>query len=662
VTSPIDSHTKAQRPGGTVSTCRAGDLVLANPPPYLEQPWMGAGIPLISAILAEAGITCRIVRLLESDTPTPAPIQMACDRTRWISRTLDERLAGIRALATQHRDFFEAMLAILLAGPETIFGFTTWRHNSDVVLELARQLKERRPGCVILLGGPEAAEAPFNLYDEHVDVIVGGRAEALAPMAVRALQEGHPEELAPFEGVWVNPRFQPRVHLTKQTPELPPIPRIDYARIVPVLLHPRHTIIPVVLNVGCPFSCGFCANKSVYPEMEWSTPKRLFEEIDQIVSRWEELTSGTPDRSLELFLCDATVNAQPAQFDELCEMIAAAPWPTRPRLSGAFIVDGRITPERVKLFTDAGCSSFFFGLESASPRVRKEMKKPGTLDAVAQGLLNIRDHGQGRFRVNVGVFVGWPSETEEDYHATVAFVEWIASLGIVGEVSLSPLYRAVGPMNPGIFDGAEGMGYTWRMNGPAGSPAVRFRRFIGLYEHFARLESSMKVVTSVVPRQLVELMLPDAPVAFYDAWAAAHTRTPPLADESASGPAMGPPSGVAQGEPRAPSQMQMRALAAADLRVGRQLGAWALRSITPRDGAAALVLEFERQAGAQIMAVELGPRSDAPAFKRTELFDVRYLRMFDNRPCASDAALLEQLLSLLVAFERREHGGTHAAR
>lgn len=516
-------HEEVPPAARAASTCDAGDVVLANPPPYLEQPWMGAGIPLISAVLAEAGFACRIVRLLEDDIPTPEPIMMACERTRWTSRTLHERLTEIRALATQFDDFFEGMLANLLEGPETIFGFTTWRHNSDVVLELARRLRDRRPGCLILLGGPEAAEAPFNLYDEHVDVIVGGRAEALAPMAVRALQNGHPEELAALEDVWVNPRFQPRVYLAKKSVQLPPIPRIDYSRLVPLLLHPRHTIIPVVLNVGCPFNCGFCANKSVYPEMEWSTPKRLFEEIDQIVSCWEEVACDTPGGSLELFLCDATVNAQPAQFDELCRMIIAAPWRTRPRLSGAFIVDGRITPERVRLFTDAGCSSFFFGLESASARVRREMKKPGTLAAVAEGLLNIRDHGQGRFRVNVGVLVGWPSETEEDFHATVAFVEWMASLGIVGEVTISPLYRAVGPMNPGIFEGAEGMGYTWRMNGPGGSPAVRFRRFIGFYEHFAMLKSSLSVLTCVVPRLLVELMLPDAPVSLYDAWATGST-------------------------------------------------------------------------------------------------------------------------------------------
>src|SRR5262249_46462749 len=156
------------------------------PPPYPLLPWMGAGIPVLATLLLREGIRSRVVRLLDDPAGTPSDIVATCELTQWGERSLDERRAAMAIVAARHSDFFDRMVEVLLDGPENVFGLSTYRHNSDVALELARRLKERRPGCYVILGGPEAVEVPANLICDDIDLVVGAGAEALVSVVVRA--------------------------------------------------------------------------------------------------------------------------------------------------------------------------------------------------------------------------------------------------------------------------------------------------------------------------------------------------------------------------------------------------------------------------------------------------------------------------------------------
>src|SRR5262245_14523337 len=201
----------------------AGDLVLAIAPPYLASPWMGIGVPLLHGVLAAEGLRARVVRFLDDPLDTPEDIVDTSTTTLWGDPTFEERMEAIGRLAVRHAAWFDRMLDLLLAGPEKIFGFSIWRHNADVTFELTRRLKAARPDCIIVLGGPEALESVDELAQEWVDVVVAGPAEGLVAQLVRACLAGEVRKMAAFEGVWINPRHRPAVHLLRHRAEIPPL-------------------------------------------------------------------------------------------------------------------------------------------------------------------------------------------------------------------------------------------------------------------------------------------------------------------------------------------------------------------------------------------------------------------------------------------------------
>ena len=81
------------------------------------------------------------------------------------------------------------------------FGFSCYIWNIDYVLKLCRALKKARPGCVIFLGGPEAACHAEGLLNGEaaVDYVLSGEGETVLPAFLKALRENR-ARFSP--GVW----------------------------------------------------------------------------------------------------------------------------------------------------------------------------------------------------------------------------------------------------------------------------------------------------------------------------------------------------------------------------------------------------------------------------------------------------------------------------
>lgn len=635
-----------------------GDCVLAIAPPYQANPWLGAGLPVLSALLEEHGMTARIVRLLDDPEDVPRAIFDASIEALWAAPSVDARRASMRALAATHDAWFERLLEPLLEGPERVFGLSVWRHCADVTLELARRIKLHRPDATVILGGPEAMDCPGELQEPWIDAIVGAPAESLAPLVVRAFLDERPLDAGAYEGVWLSPSlYARRARLVRrEAPPPQPVPQIDYEPIVRLLVGQRSPSVPVVMNIGCPFRCGFCTNTTLYPSMQWGTTDRTFAEIDQIVRVWASLHEGGEIPALTVELCDATMNADPVQFDALCERIAAARWPFRPEIHGCFIVDGRITPERVALFARAGISRPFFGLETASPRLRRRLKKPGLIESVAKALEHFRDAG-GRMSVNFNVIVGMPDETEAEFLETVRFLEWVSTLGVVTDVSVMPLSKTDAAMDRSLLDGVKGdaRGVCWVGDGPGGDPAVRVRRLMHLFEHFA----GILPISSVVPRDtLLRWMLPDVPAEFIERWCARHGSQSEYfgpgatVDASARDPARG---GGAHGDHAGDDELRGLLPDVVD--------GWSVERVL-RLGERSSVVVLARGAksstsGLERFALRLDPRDDAkPAYARTARWNLTYMREWQGAPCAVDRTLADRIATLVRESESRAGQGS----
>jgi len=537
----------------------------------------------------------------------------------------------------------------LLAGPERVFGFSTWRTNADLVIELARRIKKVRPDAFIVIGGPEATVASADLQYEWIDVIVMNGAEGAIGAIFRALLDGQPAEAGVWDKVWVNPKYGATRPAVPKRAGMPPMPRIDYDPIVPLFLADPLPVIPVLLNVGCPFHCSFCTNSTIYPGLEWGSTQRVVDEMMQISAIWKKSFGNGQAPPFRLTFCDATLNTQPEQFEKLCELMASVEWPHPPRVNGYIVLSRRITPRRVELAVAAGFDGFFFGLETGSRRLRSIVKKPGTIESVAHALEVLRDVGKGAIKVACGIIVGCPGETEEEFSETISFLDWAVTLGVFEQLSVNPLIRIPHAEDMGALEEAEGSPYglDWRLPGPAGTPDVRARRAFHVIDHF----SGIIPVNMGMPTRLVEKLIDRAPEPFWKRWYAVHEGQDQSPLERAADSIVGDPGdalAVAKVQRFVTDVERMLASVVADA-AGRH---WRLEEtsewLSDREAA---VFRFVSADGARTVAILLEIRDDEKrAYARTARFNVSYL---SDPGLTLDDALMNAVVKSIAAAEAR---------
>ena len=622
-------------------TLPSGDVVLCNLPPYNAQPWLSMGVVLHAALLAEAGIRASILRPLDPPFLVPPSVAHASRLTLTFDPPLGERLQRMDAAARQWPRFFDAIVDELLAGGESVICLSIFRNNVDLTLEVALKLKRKRPSVRIVLGGPEAVEEPAPLCLPFIDAVVGLDAETVIVPLVRGLLDG---KLPALPHVWRPGAGEPPPALPSPPLE---VPRIDYRAIMPLYVGDPVRSVPLLLNWGCPYRCGFCSNRGIYGRFTPGNIGRVLSEMDDIVHTWESLHDGAAPQ-LDLQLSDATTNALPQQLDALLAgVVARAPtWGQRPRLRGQTLFDDRITDERVRLWGEANFANTFFGVDGASDRLRQSLHKPGTLDEVFAAMA--RYHQGGKGGLTFGLPVGLPGETEADFAAAERFVDRALTLdGTIMAVTVMPYVFFRSAQDPSLqrLNRGEARGVLWRADLPGGDPAERARRFMRLFDHIDRRAPTL----SPIPAYLVlPAMLPDEDPALIDAWLARHGRvSEQLSVED-------------QVVARAWTASYTWSRAQRTLEAPHLCGEWTVEHSELRKGDGdpqRLVVLFRRDG--ERVAVRLEPHDPTrQAFAHTRDFNVTYQRDWRGVPCAVDLTLLRRCIGELQRAEREEHASS----
>ncbi len=641
---------RSSLPSGVAARARrhsipSGDVVLCSLPPYSTQPWLSMGVVLHSALLAQAGIRTRVVRPLDAPFVVPEGVADASLVTFARDPTIDQRLAAMDREYATSPAFFDEMVDELLAGGESVVGLSLFRNNADVSLQVARLLKLRKPEMRVILGGPEAIEEPTSLQLPFVDAVVSIDAEAVMVSLVRALLDRKPERAAHLRGVWLHPALAPgasrrgSLGLTASTAFADGYPTIDYAPLAALLVGDPEATMPLLLNWGCPYKCGFCSNRNVYSRFEAGSVSRVLEEIDAIMTAWAELHDGDPP-GISLQLSDATTNALPAQLDDLLVAVRdrKTKWATRPHLRGQTLFDGRVTEERARLMRDGCFGSTFFGLESGSDRLRRALDKPASAAQVAAAMEAYHRVGNGG--LHFGIPVGIPGETDEDFAETERFVERALRLeGTIETITVLPyaFFLTAQDANLCAENVGERRGVLWRTAGPGGDPATRARRFMRLFE---LVGGRVPVNSPFPPHLLLPSMLPETPREELDAWMARYGRS---FDQLTP---------VVRPVPSDPRTDSLRvAIEAATPPEGWKLEAFDVaRAGKTRSGLSVVFLDAT---GERRFCLQLHPLdANSPAFSHSRDFNVSYANAWKGLPCVFDAELMGWCAKQISAHER----------
>jgi len=317
-----------------------------------------------------------------------------------------------------------------------ILGFSTMSNNIILALELCRAVKKKLPNVYTILGGPGASFNSLEILNSFpsIDAIVRGEAERALPDFVEQLIEG--VDIPNVQGLVSRNRDE---IIDQGWPK--PIEDLDE---LPLPLYEvchfdkekDQQSASLEIGRGCPFGCTFCST-SVYFKRKYRV-KSIERILSEIAVIQEQLGRKTVIFNHDLLTFDR------AFIEELCDTLTQQTplirWGCSARLD---TIDESIL---IKM-REAGCERIFFGVEVATERMQKIIRKRLDLAKVHETIEILMKHN---FVITLSFIVGFPEEQVADYEALWSL---IFKLLVMDQDNITVQVHALAP-EPGsaIFD------------------------------------------------------------------------------------------------------------------------------------------------------------------------------------------------------------------
>lgn len=275
-----------------------------------------------------------------------------------------------------------------------VIGFSCFKSNLKSTLLMAEELKRRKRGLSIALGGPEISRQYFKRGG-----VLGGGMFSSADLLVAG--EG---ELPMLEFLRGDPG---RTALFRELEGLEELPFPSY-RGLDQSGYPRKGALPLQFSRGCVRRCAFCSERLLYRGFRSRPAGSVIGEI-----RYHREKNGITS----CVFTDSMLNADPGKLAELCRAVIGSfgrlDWEAQIGVSAA------CGEELFSFMKQSGCYNLFIGLESGSDRVLEKMRKGFT---TAQALEFFSALKKAGLSYGVSIITGYPGETEEDFRSGLDFI------------------------------------------------------------------------------------------------------------------------------------------------------------------------------------------------------------------------------------------------
>ncbi len=350
------------------------------------------GTMLLASRLLEADISTRILRFGEIDG-------CAEDYPRFIENITRE---------------------ILAQSPRAVSFYTLWP-DYHTVLRIARQVKEKSPDTVTVLGGIQATLTARQTMEAmpFVDYICTRNGEdTVVPFFRRVLAGQSPEDVP---GVYYRQNGVV-CHNPQEVPscDLNALPQWDERLYMDSMIREELSAedyyMPIDAGRGCPFGCTFCCS-SLYWHRRYQlkSPERILEDM-------AHFNKKLGIRSFNFTHDALTVNKK--LVSQICDIILEKKLDYRWRCTSRI---DTVDPEYLLKMKEAGMRYIEFGVETGSPRMQQLINKRLDLQQVRETVRFCLDNG-----IKVGAFFiyGFPEETEEDVNQTLELFFQLVDMGI----------------------------------------------------------------------------------------------------------------------------------------------------------------------------------------------------------------------------------------
>lgn len=169
-----------------------------------------------------------------------------------------------------------------------IVAFSTYAWNHQYNYEVARQVKNINPDCLIIMGGPEPAITDPNIFRDHpfMDIIVCFEGEITFRKILQNFDNKRWEEIP---GLLINRNGEPvSTGDAKRIESLEEVPSPYLSGVFDKIMEENPEVewnATLETNRGCPFQCTFCDWGSLtYNKVKHFGLERVFDELEWMAS------------------------------------------------------------------------------------------------------------------------------------------------------------------------------------------------------------------------------------------------------------------------------------------------------------------------------------------------------------------------------------------
>ncbi len=295
------------------------------------------------------------------------------------------------------------LIDLIISIKPDILGLSLYTFNSIQSLFIAKKVKERLPNINIVVGGPEVTlETEYILNNPVVDIGCIGQGELTFAEILRNILKGQNDH-SNISGIF----YRKSGKLTATHPR-EPIKDLDVIP-SPYLLGfidlKKYETVSIETYRGCFSKCAYCAYGT--RPLGYFSPERIYQEL--------KIIPKTGKR--KVYFLDSSFYSR--NFYEICEKIKKVNHENKLEFLTEFNV-AHLNKERANWLKECNFKWIEIGLQTINPITLRNVNRPPVdkkqfLEAIE--LLKERE-----IECSVGIILGLPNDTFDDFKGTVEFL------------------------------------------------------------------------------------------------------------------------------------------------------------------------------------------------------------------------------------------------
>ncbi len=300
-----------------------------------------------------------------------------------------------------------------------LVGFSVMSQQYEWVVEQSRAIRKAMPDLVQVIGGVHCTMVPDEVHKSRLfDYVCVGEGDWALLELMNALQQGQrPHTLANFRS-WMGD--VPVSNPVAPFPDLAKLPPLDYNVFdMKAVMEETRGWMGILTSRGCPYKCTYCFNIEIVDQyIEDGAAKNVKDflrhfPVDVMMEDLKRLLRENPEINTFIFDDDLfTLNTD--YVEEFCQAYIEHD------VGVPFVVNGHVNcfeKRAAKALKDAGCIIVKFGLESGSPRVRREiLRRYMSNDQIERSFTAAHSHG---LHSSAFIMFGLPYESREEIMETL---------------------------------------------------------------------------------------------------------------------------------------------------------------------------------------------------------------------------------------------------